>query len=72
MMTKPALDPANAQGWDAHAADYARLFSPLTGHVARTMFAMVEGRLPQAPRILDIACGPGDLAVATPEVVHPC
>ncbi len=63
-MIKPAPDPAAADDWDAHAADYANLFSPVTGHVARTMFAMVEDRLPYAPRILDIACGPGDLAVA--------
>ena len=53
-----------ARGWDAHAADYARLFAPLTGHVARSMLSLVQGRLPSAPRILDIACGPGDLAVA--------
>lgn len=64
-MAEPAsADPATAQMWDAHASDYARLFGPLTGHFARTMLRMVEGRLPPAPRILDIACGPGDLAVA--------
>ena len=52
-----------AQGWDAHAADYARLFSPLTGHIARGMVALIQARLPEEPHILDIACGPGDLAV---------
>lgn len=39
--------------WDAHSADYARLVSLLTGHIARTMVAMVQDRLPGAPRILD-------------------
>ena len=64
MKTKPQVSPTTAQAWDAHAADYARLFAPLTGHIARSMLSLVEGRLPSAPRILDIACGPGDLAVA--------
>ncbi len=67
-MTSQTADPAAAQQWDAHASDYARLFSPLTGHVARGMVALVEGRLPPAARILDIACGPGDLAVAAAEL----
>jgi SAM-dependent methyltransferase len=53
-----------AAAWDAHSADYVRLFAPLTGHVARTMVALVQERLPNAPQILDIACGPGDLSVA--------
>ncbi len=64
MSTSANDDLATARMWDAHAPDYAQLFAPLTGHVARTMLRMVEDRLPPAPRILDIACGPGDLAVA--------
>ncbi len=68
MSTHARDDPTTAQGWDAHAADYARLFSPLTGHIARSMVCMVQGRLPLAPRMLDIACGPGDLAVAAANV----
>jgi ubiquinone/menaquinone biosynthesis C-methylase UbiE len=28
------------------------------------MVALIEARLPAAPRLLDIACGPGDLAIA--------
>ncbi|MCG8354913.1 MAG: class I SAM-dependent methyltransferase [Kiloniellales bacterium] len=63
-MATPQVSPTPSQAWDAHATDYARLFAPLTGHIARTMVTLVEGRLPSAPRILDIACGPGDLAVA--------
>ncbi|MDX8351730.1 class I SAM-dependent methyltransferase [Cognatiyoonia sp. IB215182] len=55
---------APAGAWDAHADDYMRLFSPLTGHIARGMVALVQSRLPDAPCLLDIACGPGDLAVA--------
>lgn len=57
-------DPEVAEGWDAHANDYARLFSPVTGHISRAMVALVQGRLPDKPRILDVACGPGDLSVA--------
>lgn len=53
-----------AEGWDAHADDYARLFSSVTGHIARGMVSLVQARLPAAPQILDVACGPGDLAVA--------
>ncbi len=53
-----------ARRWDAHAAEYARLFAPLTGHIARSMLSLVQSRLPSAPRILDIDCGPGDLSVA--------
>ncbi len=60
----PQDDSTTADGWDAHAAQYARLFAPLTGHIARSMLCLVQGRLPSAPRILDIACGPGDLSVA--------
>ena len=60
--------PSIARYWDAHAADYARLFTPLTGHVARTMLALIQERLPRGPRILDIACGPGNLAVAAAQI----
>lgn len=61
-------DDATAIDWDAHAADYARLFAPLTGHVERSIVALVEGHLPNAARILDIACGPGDIAVAAAQL----
>ncbi|MEL6437035.1 MAG: class I SAM-dependent methyltransferase [Pseudomonadota bacterium] len=57
-----------AHKWDAHSAEYAQLFSPMTGHVARTMLGLVSARLPKSPAMLDIACGPGDLAVAAAEL----
>lgn len=60
--------PTIADGWDAHASDYTRLFSPLTGHIARSMVAIVADRLPPHPHILDIACGPGDLSVAAAQL----
>lgn len=60
---EPPPTPGRRPG-GAHAGDHARLFAPLTGHVARAMVRLVEARLPPAPRILDVACGPGDLAVA--------
>ncbi|MGY6627747.1 MAG: class I SAM-dependent methyltransferase [Oceanicaulis sp.] len=59
-----AMARTPAQAWDDHAADYARLFSPLTGYVGQTMVKMVEARLPSAAQVLDIACGAGDLALA--------
>lgn len=62
------FDENTAVSWDAHAADYARLFAPVTGHIARSMVSLVAGRLPDAPRMLDIACGPGDLAVAAAQL----
>ena len=37
-MSMPArTDAARAAEWDAHSADYASLFAPLTGHIARSM-----------------------------------
>lgn len=68
MSMRASTIETTAVDWDAHAADYARLFAPMTGHIARSMVTLVEGRLPNAPHILDIACGPGDLAVAAAEV----
>lgn len=53
-----------AQGWDTHAAKYARLAAPCTGYVAQNLFLTIAGRLPPAPRILDVACGNGELARA--------
>ncbi len=55
--------PRSLPDWDSHAADYQRLFAPYTGYVARAMVRMVETRIPAGASILDIACGPGDLAV---------
>lgn len=52
------------RAWDDHAADYDRLFSPLTGYVGQAMVKMVEARLPQEAHVLDIACGTGGLALA--------
>lgn len=50
--------------WSTYSAAYARTFAPLTGHLARSLFALVEARLPAPARVLDIACGAGELAVA--------
>ena len=59
-MGTPQVSPAFSRAWDAHATDYAHLFAPLTGHIARTMVTLVEGRLPSAPQFLGIACGACD------------
>ncbi|MCU0647054.1 MAG: methyltransferase domain-containing protein [Gemmatimonadaceae bacterium] len=50
--------------WDAHAADYARVFAPVTGFIAQNMFRMTAARLPAQSRILDVACGAGELTIA--------
>ncbi len=53
-----------SSAWSKHATAYARTFAPLTGHLARSLFALVEARLPAPARVLDIACGAGELSVA--------
>lgn len=64
-----ATDRTAAQAWDDHAADYGRMFSPLTGYVGQTMVNMAEARLAPGAHVLDIACGPGDLALRAGRVV---
>ncbi len=58
------LSPEPTDDWSNHAQDYQRLFAPLTGYIGRSMVRVIERRLPANPRILDVACGPGHLAVA--------
>jgi len=53
-----------ANAWDRHARTYARLGSPFTGYIAQSFFHAVAGRLPPASRILDVACGNGELSRA--------
>ena len=55
-------DPSAA--WSAHADAYARTFAPLTGHLARGLFALAAARLPTPARVLDVACGGGELSAA--------
>lgn len=57
-----------ASAWDNHARTYARLGSPFTGYIAQSLFHTVAARLPPGPRILDIACGNGELSAAA--VLH--
>jgi ubiquinone/menaquinone biosynthesis C-methylase UbiE len=53
-----------SQRWDHHAASYLQIAAPCTGYLAQSLFQSVAGRLPQGARILDIACGGGELARA--------
>jgi ubiquinone/menaquinone biosynthesis C-methylase UbiE len=53
-----------SSAWDRHARTYARLGAPFTGYIAQSLFQAVAGRLPPAPRILDVACGNGELSRA--------
>lgn len=53
-----------SQGWDNHAATYARLAAPCTGYIAQNLFLTIAGRLPPGARVLDIACGNGELSRA--------
>jgi SAM-dependent methyltransferase len=57
-----------AQAWGAHADLYDRLFAPMTGFIARGLFALVAPRLPARAHVLDIACGTG--AFTLPAVEH--
>ncbi len=50
--------------WDHHLDCYTRVASPCTGYLAQALFLSAAGRLPTAARILDVACGPGDLSIA--------
>lgn len=59
VMSVDESDVRMADPWGAHASAYDRVFAPLTGYVARSMVAMVEARLPDDARILDVACGSG-------------
>jgi SAM-dependent methyltransferase len=54
--------------WDRHAAAYARIGAPFTGYIAQSLFHTVAGRLPAGARILEIACGTGELSRAA--VLH--
>ena len=49
--------------WDRHATTYRNLFAPLTNYIGRCMVTMVEPRLVPGARVLDIACGPGAVAL---------
>lgn len=51
-------------GWNRHAQSYQQIASPCTGYLAQSLFQSVAGRLPASARILDIACGNGELARA--------
>jgi SAM-dependent methyltransferase len=67
-MIKEAHVNEPSKAWGRHAQTYARLFAPFTGYIAQSLFHAVAGRLPRAPRILDVACGNGELARAA--VLH--
>ncbi|WP_437591354.1 class I SAM-dependent methyltransferase [Sorangium sp. So ce1000] len=53
-----------SKAWDRYARTYARLGAPFTGYIAQSLFHTVAGRLPPAPRILEVACGNGELSRA--------
>jgi SAM-dependent methyltransferase len=57
-----------SNAWSRHAPTYARLGAPFTGYIAQSLFQTVAGRLPASPRILDVACGNGELSRAA--VLH--
>lgn len=59
--------PVETDPWGAHASTYDRLFAPLTGYVARSLLAMVDGRLRRSARVLDIGCGSGALVLPAVE-----
>lgn len=53
-----------SERWDRHVQSYLQIAAPCTGYLAQSLFQSVAGRLPQGARILDIACGGGELARA--------
>ncbi len=62
-MTEPIVD-----SWDLHADTYSRIAAPCTGYLAQSLFLHVAGRLAPAARVLDVACGNGELSRAA--VLH--
>ena len=58
------MTDVTSRAWDRHARTYARLGAPFTGYIAQALFQTVAGRLPPSPRILEVACGNGELAKA--------
>lgn len=57
-----------SKAWDKHVDTYARIGAPCTGYIAQSLFHTACGRLPSAARILEVACGGGELARAA--VLH--
>lgn len=53
-----------SDGWDRHADTYMRVGSPLTGYISQTLFHTAAGRLPAGARVLEVACGNGELSRA--------
>lgn len=51
-------------GWDNFAVRYSRDISPMTGYVGSCMYRMIEGRIGSQARLLDVGCGPGNVAIA--------
>lgn len=54
----------SSKAWDRHADTYARMGAPFTGYIAQALFHTVAGRLPPRARVLDVACGNGELSRA--------
>jgi 2-polyprenyl-3-methyl-5-hydroxy-6-metoxy-1,4-benzoquinol methylase len=60
-----AFNRFEAAGWEAVADSYDFL-RPITGRVGRTLLAVAEVAAGQ--QVLDVGCGPGDLAAAAAEL----
>ncbi|MBK8212276.1 MAG: methyltransferase domain-containing protein [Myxococcales bacterium] len=56
------MDDAAAR-WDHHVDTYSRLFAPLTGFLGEAMVRIAEPRIRPFSHVLDVACGPGAVAV---------
>ncbi len=60
-----AFNRFEAAGWEAVASSYDFL-RPITGRVGRTLLAVAE--VAPGAEVLDVGCGPGDLAAAAAEL----
>jgi ubiquinone/menaquinone biosynthesis C-methylase UbiE len=63
-----AMDQDIATAWDRHSNTYATLFAPLTNYIGRSMVTMAAPRLASSAAVLDIACGPGAVALPALEL----
>jgi SAM-dependent methyltransferase len=57
-----AFNEFEARGWDEKAAPYLDFWSPITAHAFEPL--LDAATVGQGTRLLDVGCGPGELAVA--------
>ncbi|NRA67443.1 MAG: class I SAM-dependent methyltransferase [Pseudobacteriovorax sp.] len=55
---------SSSASWSHHAKTYRMIAAPCTGFLGQSLFLATAGQLPRKARILEIACGNGELSSA--------